>query len=168
MLAREAPEGPAVWWWRPPWRASPVACASEWTKLLKVDCDFVELTSDIGSLRQLMDQIFLKPAVQLENNARVQSSAPQCIDYFKTFCIGKAFIGSERCAVCHACLLQRVRPSQHNSMCCRGLKRISVMLHGDVTSKASSAELNQLSLGVNMLGGHCMPWATALIQAETE
>ena len=128
----------------------------------------MELTSDIGSLRQLMDQIFLKPAVQLENNARVQSSAPQCIDYFKTFCIGKAFIGSERCAVCHACLLQRVRPSQHNSMCCRGLKRISVMLHGDVTSKASSAALNQLSLGVNMLGGHCMPWATALIQAETE
>ena len=27
---------------------------------------------------------------------------------------------------------------------------------------------NRLSFGVNMLGGHCMPWATALIPAETE
>ena len=44
----------------------------------------------------------------------------------------------------------------------------SVMLHGDVTSKASSAAFNRLSFGVNMLGGHCMPWATALIPAETE
>ena len=44
----------------------------------------------------------------------------------------------------------------------------SVMLHGDVTSKASSSAFNKLSFGVNMLGGHCMPWATALIPAETE
>ena len=93
---------------------------SEWAKLLKEECDCVELTSNIGSLKQLMDQIFLKSAVQ-QNIARVQSSAPSFIDCFKTFCIGKAFIGSKRCAVCNACLLQRVQPSQHCSMCCRGL-----------------------------------------------
>ena len=46
----------------------------------------------------------------------------------------------------------------------------SVMLHSDVTSKASSSAFNKLSfqVGVNMLGGHCMPWAMALIPAETE
>ena len=42
------------------------------------------------------------------------------------------------------------------------------MLHGDVASKASSSAFDRLSFGVNMLGGHCIPWATALIQAETE
>ena len=47
----------------------------------------------------------------------------------------------------------------------------SVILHGDVTSKASSAAFNRLGCGVNdvnMLAGHCMPWVTALIPAETE
>ena len=44
----------------------------------------------------------------------------------------------------------------------------SVMLHGDVTSKASSSSFNRLSFGVNMLCGHCIPWATALVLAETE
>ena len=44
----------------------------------------------------------------------------------------------------------------------------SVMLHGDVTSKVSSSAFNKLSFGVNMLGRHCMPCATALIPAETE
>ena len=66
---------------------------SERAKLLKVECDGVELTSDIGSLKRLADQIFLKSAVQ-QHIAGVQSSAPQCIDCFKTFCIGKAFIGA--------------------------------------------------------------------------
>ena len=33
-------------------------------KLLKVECDGVELTSDVGFLKRLADTIFLKPAVQ--------------------------------------------------------------------------------------------------------
>ena len=33
-------------------------------KLLKVECDGVELTSDVGSLKRLAYTIFLKPAVQ--------------------------------------------------------------------------------------------------------
>ena len=52
-----------------------------------------------------------------------------------------------------------------NSIVVRGSR---VMLHGDVTSKASSSAFHRLSIGVNMLCGHSMPWATALIQAETE
>ena len=36
----------------------------ERAKLLKVECDGMELTSDIGSLRRLADKNFLKPAVQ--------------------------------------------------------------------------------------------------------
>ena len=67
-------------------------------KLLKVKCDEMELTSNIGSLKRLVGKHFLKPAVQ-QHIAEVESSAPQCIDCFKTFCISKAFIGSERCAM---------------------------------------------------------------------
>ena len=51
---------------------------SERAKLLKVECDGVELTSDIGSLKRLADQIFLKSAVQ-QHIAGVQSSAPQIV-----------------------------------------------------------------------------------------
>ena len=58
----------------------------------------MELTSDIGSLKRLADKKILKPAGQ-QHIAGVESSAPQCIDCFKTFCIGKAFIGSKRCAM---------------------------------------------------------------------
>ena len=57
------------------------------------NCDCVELMSDIGSLKRLADKTFLKPAVQ-QHIAGVQSSAPQWIDCFKTFCMGLAFIGS--------------------------------------------------------------------------
>ena len=131
-------------------------------KLLKVECDGVELTSDVGSLKRLADTIFLKPAVQ-QHIVRVQSSTPQCIDCFKTFCIGKAFIGSERYVMLAFFnvfdLLNIVR-------CVAG--DYSVILHGDVTSKASSSAFNSLSFGVNMLCGHCIAWTTALIPAETE
>jgi hypothetical protein len=37
-----------------------------------------------------------------------------------------------------------------------------------VTSKASTAALNKLGFGVNMLGGHFAPWTYTLIPAETE
>ena len=37
---------------------------SKRTKLLKVECDGVALTSDIGSLKRQADKIFLKLAVQ--------------------------------------------------------------------------------------------------------
>jgi hypothetical protein len=35
-------------------------------------------------------------------------------------------------------------------------------------SKASTAALNKLGFGVNMLGGHFAPWTYTLIPAETE
>ena len=118
---------------------------SKWAKLLKVEFDSVELTSDIGSLKRLADKTILKPAVQ-QHIAGVESSAPQCIDCFNS----KAFIGSERRALCNACLLQRLQPSQHCSMCCRR-PCCSVILHGHVTSKASSLAFNWLSFGVDLL-----------------
>jgi hypothetical protein len=40
-------------------------------------------------------------------------------------------------------------------------------LQCDVTSKASTAALNKLGFGVNMLGGHFAPWTYTLIPAET-
>ena len=71
---------------------------SERAKLLKVEGDSVKLTSDVVPLKtvkRLAVKFFLKPAVQ-QHIACVESSATQSIDSFKTFCIGKAFIGSER------------------------------------------------------------------------
>ena len=43
-----------------------------------------------------------------------------------------------------------------------------VQLLCDVTSKASTAALNKLAFGVNMLGGHFAPWTCTLIPAESE
>ena len=83
-----------------------IRSCSRRAKLLKVECDGVEPSLVTGpvtlahsaSLKRLADQIFLQPAVQ-QHIAGVQSSAPQCIDCFKTFCIGKTFVSSERCAI---------------------------------------------------------------------
>ena len=44
----------------------------------------------------------------------------------------------------------------------------SLLLHCDVTSKALSSVFNRLLFRVNMLGGHCMQWATVLILMETD
>ena len=52
---------------------------SERAKLLKVECDSVELASDIGLLKRLADKKILKPVVQ-QHIAVVGSSAPQCMD----------------------------------------------------------------------------------------
>ena len=47
----------------------------------------------------------------------------------------------------------------------------SVMLYGNVTFKASSSAIYWLSFGVHILGCHCMPRATGLVElipVETE
>lgn len=43
-----------------------------------------------------------------------------------------------------------------------------VQLLGGVTSKASTAALNKLAFGVNMLGNRFAPWSVTLIPAECE
>ena len=134
----------------------------ERSKILTVECEGIVLNSDLGSLKQLADKIYMKNALQA-HIAGVSGGPPDCIDCFRVFCIGKTFVGVERCAMLAFSnvwnLLNMIRSVASG---------FSVMLHGDVTSKASAAAFNRLGFGVNMLGGHCMPWVTALIPAETE
>ena len=59
----------------------------ERAKLLTVVCDGVELNGDMGSLKTLVDKIFIKDAI-LAHIHGLSIGAPQCMDCFKTFCIG--------------------------------------------------------------------------------
>ena len=71
-------------------------------KLLTAVCDGVELNSDIGSLKTLVDKIFIKDANTGTHTHGLSIGSPQCIGFFKTFCIGKGcktFVGSERCTM---------------------------------------------------------------------
>ena len=71
-----------------------VACLfrHECAKLLTVVCNGVELNSEISSLKTLVDKIFIKDAI-LAHIHGLSIGAPQFIDCFKTFCIGKVFVG---------------------------------------------------------------------------
>ena len=83
----------------------------------KLECDGVELTSDIGSLKRLADKKILKPAAhrQCWKLRAAMHQLLQAILHRK---------GLRRpLAVRSACLLQSLRPFQHCSMCCRGLLR---------------------------------------------
>ena len=130
-----------------------------------MECDGLELSSDFGSLKRLADKNFLKVAVHCvqQHIAGVESSAPPCIDCFKKFCISKVFIGSKHCAMLalsNAFDLLRLNIVR----CVAG--GCSTMLRGDVTSKASLSAFNRLSFCVNMLGGHCIPWATPPLRSS--
>ena len=58
----------------------------------------MELNGDIGSFKPLIEKIFIKDAIPAHIHGP-SIGAPQCIDCFKTICIGKAFVGSERFAM---------------------------------------------------------------------
>ena len=62
-------------------------------KRLTAVCDGVELDSDICSLKTLVDKIFIKDAMRAQMHC-MSVGAPLCIDWFKTFCIVKAFVCS--------------------------------------------------------------------------
>ena len=96
----------------------------------------------------------------------------------------EAFVCSERCvlflfrAMFYACSLQRFQPQASDSGILRMIRYVagcytsySVMLYGNVTFKASSSAIYWLSFGVHILGCHCMPRATGLVElipVETE
>ena len=89
----------------------------------------------------------------------------QCIDCFKTFFVGKAFVGFEQYAMIAFSNIFNLLNNVNMIQCIT----IAIALCSTATSLlASSSTLNTRLFGVNMLGGHCMPWATALIPAETE
>ena len=122
-------------------------------------CDHVELNSDISSLNTLMDnlKIFIKDTIQTHIHC-LSIGAPhwqyQCIDCFKTFCIGKSFVGSELCAMIASSNIFNLL----NMIQCIA-SGYSVMFHCDVTSKASSLAFNRL---------HFASTCSATIPAETE
>ena len=67
----------------------------ERAKLLTVVRNGVELHSDICSLKTLVDKIFFVKDAILAHIHGLSTGAPQCVNCFKTFCIGQAFVGSE-------------------------------------------------------------------------
>ena len=122
------------------------------------------LNSDLGSLKQLVDKIYMKNALQA-HIAGISAGSPDCIECFRVFCIGKTFVGVKRCSMLAFSNVWNLWNLLN--MIWSVTSWFSVMLHGDATSTASSAAFNRLGFGVNMLGGHCMQWVTALIPAES-
>ena len=87
----------------------------------------------------------------------------ECLDLFKAYVIGKQILESDRTVFLTFAtvwdMLNIWRALQAGYL---------VQLLCDVTSKASTAALNKLAFGVNMLGGHFAPWTCTLIPAESE
>ena len=98
------------------------------------------LNSYFGSLKQLADKIYMKNALQ----ARIAGvCSPNCIDCFRGFCIGKTFVGVERCSMLAFSNVWNLL-NMNRSVA----SEFSVMLHGDgdVTSRLHSLHSTDLDL----------------------
>jgi hypothetical protein len=124
--------------------------------LTSIALEGVEVDNTLGSLVKLAGVLWIENAFKLHKQE-------ECIDLFKPYVIGRQSLASDRTmflsvATCWDLL------SIFRSLAAGYL----VQLQCDVTSKASTAALNKLGFGVNMLGGHFAPWTYTLIPAETE
>ena len=65
----------------------------EQSKILTVECEGVVLNSDLLSLKQLKDQIYMKNTLQAHiASAGLSCGSPNCLNCFRIFCIDKAFV----------------------------------------------------------------------------
>ena len=116
----------------------------------------VNVDNSIGSLAQLADAMWFGDAIS-------NHVACQCIDPFKVYIIGRHIMASNRTVFLTFSNLWKLL-NIFRSLA----SGFDVQLLGDVTAKASTAALNKLGFGVNMLGNRVAPFSFTLIQAETE
>jgi hypothetical protein len=129
---------------------------AERARMLACELEGVTVDNSIGSLASLAEAMWFGDAI-------VKHCEGQCLDIFKVFIIGRQILEGDRTVFLTFAttwdLLNLFRALASG---------YEVQLMGDVTSKASSAALNKLGLGVNMLGNRFAPLSFTLIPAETE
>ena len=85
----------------------------------------------------------------------------ECLDIHKVYIVGRQILESDRTVFLTFAngwmLLNMFRSIASGS---------ATQLFRDVTSKTSTAALNKLDFGVNILGAHFAPWTYSLIPAE--
>ncbi len=130
--------------------------SKERKSLTAVALEGVEVNNTLGSLVKLAEVLWI-------NTAFKKHKQGNCIDLFKPYVIGRQFLEAD------LTVFLSVATSWDLLSIFRSLAAgYLVQLQSDVTSKASTAALNKLGFGVNMLGGHFAPWTYTLIPAETK
>ena len=131
-------------------------------EIIAVELDGVTVDNTVGSLAKLAEKIWIVEAIY---EHEVQG---KCMPLFKTYVIGKQILDQD----------STVFLTFSNIFDILNFWRAvgtgyDVQLFGDVTSKASTAALNKLGFGVNMLGSHSheshfAPLSFSLIPAQCE
>ncbi len=124
--------------------------------LTAVALEGVDVDNTLGSLVKLAEVLWIDTAFE-------QHKQGECIDLFKPYVIGRQFLETDS-----TMFLSVATCWNQLSIFCSLAARYLVQLQCDVTSKVSTAALNKLGFGVNMLGGHYAPYTFTLIPAETE
>jgi len=127
------------------------------SQAVSVALEGLTINNSVGSLS------LLAYALWIVNAMTAHRKDGKCIDLFKVYVIGRQILESDRTVfltfanVWNLLNFWRAVASGYD-----------VQLFGDVTSKASSAALNKLAFGVNMLGSRFAPVACSLIPAKCE